>query len=59
MFDRQKSSIEKKEQLYAAQYGFREKSSAQHAILDIMNSIQMNFDKKIFSRGIAIDLTKA
>ena len=32
MYNRQKSSIEKNEQLYAAQYGFREKSSAQNAI---------------------------
>ena len=36
MYNRQNSSIEKKEQLYATQYSFRDKSSTQHAILDIV-----------------------
>ena len=34
-----KSFIEKNELLYEAQYGFQEKCSTQHAILDIVDSI--------------------
>ena len=61
MYNHVKSFIEKNELLYEAQYGFREKST-QHAILDIVNSILMNLDKKMFSSiscGIFIDLKKA
>ena len=58
MYNRLKSFIEKNELLYEAQYCFREKSSTQHAILDIANSIQMNLDMKMFSCGIFIDLVK-
>ena len=58
MYNRLKSFIQKNELLYEAQYGFREKSSTQHAILDIVNSIQMNLDMNIFSCGIFIDLKK-
>ena len=45
--------------LYNAQYGFRKSHSTQHAILDIVNSIQSNMDKGHFSCGIFIDLKKA
>ena len=44
--------------LYKAQYGFRKSHSTQHAILDIVNSIQSNMDKGHFSCGIFIDLKK-
>ena len=38
---------------------FREKCSTQHALVDLVNRIQFNFDKKLFSCGIFIDLKKA
>ena len=41
------------------QYGFREKRSTEHAILDIINQIQTNMDKKLYTCGIFIDLQKA
>lgn len=41
------------------QYGFREKHSTQHAILDIINKIQSNIDCKLYSCAIFIDLSKA
>ena len=45
--------------LFRSQYGFRDKHSTQHAILDIVNTIQGNMDKKLYTCGIFIDLKKA
>ena len=45
--------------LYENQYGFREKRSTQHAIIDIVNQIQTNMDKNMYTCGIFIDLQKA
>ena len=59
MFNRLKAFIDKNEILYRSQYGFRDKHSTQHAILDIVNSIQKNMDNKLFPCGIFIDLKKA
>ena len=59
MFKRLKTFLDKYEVLYRSQYGFRDKHSAQHAILDIVNTLQSNFDNKLFSCGIFIDLKKA
>ena len=44
---------------FSSQYGFRENCSTQHAILDILNKIQNNIDKRFYSCGIFIDLKKA
>ena len=51
--------VEKLGLLDSAQYGFRSGSSTSHAILDILNTIQTNMDKKLFSCAIFIDLRKA
>ena len=51
--------IDKNDILYRSQYGFQDKHSTQHAILDIVNSIQRNMDNKLFTCGIFIDLKKA
>jgi len=59
MYSRMISFIEKNELLYKAQYGFRKCHSTQHAILDIINSIQTNMDNGLFSCGIFLDLKKA
>ena len=53
------SFIDQHDLLYKAQYGFRKLHSTQHAILDIVNTIQSNMDKGYFSCGIFIDLKKA
>ena len=42
--------------LFRSQYGFRDKYSTQHAILDIVNTVQSNMDKKLYTCGIFIDL---
>ena len=59
MFDRMRDFIEKRSLLYSSQYGFRQAHSTQHAILDMVETIQTNMDKKHFSCGVFIDLKKA
>ena len=59
MYNRLKSFIEKCNILHDSQYGFREKRSTEHAILDIINEIETNMDKKLYSCGVFIDLQKA
>ena len=59
MYNRLKSFIEKCNILHDSQYGFREKRSTEHAILDIINEIETNMDKKLYSCGVFTDLQKA
>ena len=59
MYKRLKSFINKNDMFFSSQYGFRENCSTQHAILDILNKIQNNIDKRFYSCGIFIDLKKA
>lgn len=59
MYNRLINFVEKLGLLDNAQYGFRSGSSTTHAILDILNTIQTNMDKKLFSCAIFIDLKKA
>ena len=59
MFKRLKTFFDKNNVLFKAQYGFRDKHSTQHAILDIVNTIQNNMDKRLVTCGIFIDLKKA
>ena len=53
------SFIEEKGILNSSQYGFRKAHSIQHAIIDIVNTVQTNMDKRLFSCGVFIDLKKA
>ena len=53
------SFIDKEGILCSSQYGFRQKHSTEHAILDIVNKIQSDRDKGHFSCGVFIDLQKA
>ena len=50
--------INKNDILYDLQYGFRNKHSTQHAILDIVNTIHSNMDNREYSCGIFLDLKK-
>ena len=59
MYSRLKPFLDKHNLLYQCQYGFQEKCSTQHALLDIVDRIQLNIDRKLFSCGIFIDLKKA
>lgn len=53
------SFIDKEGILCSLQYGFRQKHSTEHAILDIVNKIQSDMDKGHFSCEVFIDLQKA
>ena len=59
MYSRMESFIEQNNLLSPSQYGFRKAHSTQHAILDIVNAIQTNMDKRLFSCGVFVDLKKA
>ena len=59
MYNRLKSFLNKYNALYESQYGFRERRSTDHAILDIVDKIQPYMDKGMFSCGVFNDLQKA
>ena len=42
-----------------SQYDFREKHSTKHALIDIVNQVQSDFDKGMLSCGVFIDFKKA
>ena len=56
---RLKSFLEQHNILHDSQYGFREKRSTEHALLDIINQIETNMGAELYSCGIFIDLRKA
>ena len=51
--------MDKHDLFYQCQFGFHEKCSTQHILIDFVNKIQLNIVKKLFSCGIFIDLKKA
>ena len=59
MYRQLKNFLDKNDILFKSQYGFREKHTTQHAVIDIVNIIQNNMDLKLFSCGIFLDLKKA
>ena len=59
IFKRMESFIAQHNMLSPSQYGFRKTFSTQHAILDIVSTIQTNMDQRLFSCGVFIDLKKA
>ena len=59
MYNRLKHFLEKHNILTESQYGFRERRSTEHAILDIVGKIKKNMDNSMFTCGVFIDLKKA
>ena len=59
MYNRMKVSIQKHQLVSSSQDGFRQAHSTEHAILDMVESIRTNMDKRLFSCGVFIDLKKA
>ena len=53
------SFLEKNSLLFERQYGFRNKLSTNHALIDITSKIQTACDKGIFACGVYVDLKKA
>ena len=58
MYRQLKNFLDKNDILFKSQYGFREKHSTQHAVVDIVNIIQNNMDLKLFTYGMFLDLKK-
>ena len=54
LYKRLKSFIDKNDMLFKSQYGFRNNYCTQHATLDILNKIQSNVDKKLYSCGVTL-----
>ena len=59
MYDRLKQFLNKQSIFYNYQYGFRERCSTQRAILHIVNRIQRNMDKGMFSWGATIKIIES
>ena len=59
MFKRLQSFIDKYKLLYKYQFGFREKHSTNHALIEIAESIQNALDLGNFACGIFVDFQKA
>ena len=49
VYKRMINYIDKHDLLYSSQYGFCKGHSTQHAILDIVNDIQTNMNRKLFT----------
>ena len=54
-----KEFIDKNNLMFSSQYGFCKSHSTECAILDIVEAILSNMDKRYFSCGVFIDLKKA
>ena len=54
-----KEFFDKNNLMHSSQYGFRKSHSTEHAILDIVETILSNMDKRYFSCGVFIYLKKA
>ena len=53
------SFLQKKSLLFEQQYGFRNKLSTNHALIDINSKIRTACDKRIFACGVYVDFKKA
>ena len=53
------SFLEKNSLLFKQQYGFRNKLSTNHTLIDITNRIQEACDNGQYARGIYVDFKKA
>ena len=59
MYNRLIKFLENNEVLFSGQFGFRSNRSTSHAILLITDKIQNAIEKKLYSCGLFLDLSKA
>ena len=59
LYYKMKNFIDKNKLIHSSQYDFCKAHSLDHAILDIVETLQNNMDKHYFSCGVFIDLKKA
>ena len=59
MYNRLYKHLNENKILYKKQFGFQQKHSFEHAILQLSDQVNDNFEKNQFTLGISIDLSKA
>ena len=59
MYNRVFTYLNDNKLLYEKQFGFKNNTSTDHAILDLVNNISKSFEQGKFTLGIFIDLSKA
>ena len=59
LYYRMKDLIDKNKLIQSSQFGFCKAHSPDHAILDIVETLQNNMDKHYFSLSVFLDLKKA
>ena len=59
MYNRFYDFLTKENLLYNKQFGFRKKTSTEHAILELVNNISNAFNDKNYALGVFVDLSKA
>ena len=58
MYNRLYKHLSENNLLYKKQFGFQQKHSPEHAIIQLIDQINKNFEKSQYTLGIFIDLTK-
>ena len=59
MYKRLYNHLLKQNILYCKQFGFQQGHSTEHAILQLIDQVNDNFEKNYFNLGVFIDLSKA
>ena len=59
MYNRLYSFLTKHNIISEKQYGFRKKCATYMALIDLVDNISCNFDEKIYTVGVFLDLSKA
>ena len=59
MYNRLYNHLRENNILYNKQFGFQKNTSADHAILELVNELRQSFDENKFTVGVFIDLSKA
>ena len=58
MYNRLYKHLKDNNILYRKQFGFQEKHSTEHAIMQLVDQINCSFEKNLYTLGIFIDLSK-
>ena len=59
MYNRLYKHLQEEDILYKKQFGFQQKHSTEHAILQLIDQVNNSFERNQFTLGIFIDLSRA
>ena len=59
MYNRLYKHLKEKDILYKKQFGFQQKHSTEHAILQLIDQVSNSFERNQFTLGIFINLSNA